>query len=133
MFQTDNQFKAEKATSDDRTPNIAQSTKSLFALLLTSAAFRLVLSSLLASTQELIASTEKAVEDVAGQVEDSVKKVERVAGAGYFDEIRDTGAFVWEGMGEVGEGNSADRVRDEVVVSVQKALRLAHRDRKSVV
>jgi hypothetical protein len=126
MFPTDNQSAADPP--DDLTPNITQSPKSLFALLLTSATFRLILSSLLSSAQGLIASTEKAVEDVAGQVEAGITQVEKVAGAGYFDQIKETGAFVWEGMGEAGGDNTADRLRDEIVTRVQQTLLLAHRD-----
>src|SRR5882724_7712603 len=126
MFPTDNQSAADP--SDDLAPNITQSPKSLFALLLTSATFRLILSSLLSSAQELLASTEKAVEDIAGQVEAGITQVEKVAGAGYFDQIKETGAFVWEGMGEAGGDNTADRLRDEIVTRVQQTLLLAHRD-----
>jgi hypothetical protein len=58
---------------------ITQSTLSLIVLLLTSATFRLILSALLATAQELVASTKKAVEDVAGQLEVGAQQVEKIA------------------------------------------------------
>ena len=90
---------------------ITQSTLSFIVLLLTSATFRLILSALLATAQELVASTEKAVEDVAGQLEVRAQQVEKIAGADYFEKLREASGFVWEGMGETGGDDIADRLR----------------------
>ena len=46
------------------------------------------------------------MEDIAGQVEAGITQVEKVAGAGYFDQIKETGAIVcatmFDNRGSVG-------------------------------
>ena len=119
-----NESTAKQPTSDRPVLDIPRSIQSLLTLLLTSATFRLILSALFASAQELVASAGRAVEGMAGQLDIGVKEMEKAAGAGYFDDVRETGAFVLEGLSE----EAADKLKGEVVKKVQQTLALAHQD-----
>ena len=129
--QPEHQFTDQPPTNEPML-EITQSTLSLIVLLLTSATFRLILSALLATAQGLVASTEKAVEDVAGQLEVGAQQVEKIAGVDYFEKLREASGFVWEGMGETGGDDIADRPRDEVVTRIQQAFILAHQNPEHV-
>lgn len=109
---------------------LAQSTRTLFTLLLTSSAFRAILSSLFAITREVLASTASSVASVAAHIEAGATEVERAA---RLDDISFEGVQgrVAEAFGRAKEAGSdidgvgvegADKLRDQVIGRIQEVL-----------
>lgn len=108
--------------------DLAQSAKSLVTLLLTSSAFRILVSSLFATSRQVIASAASSVGAVAERVEIGAAEVRKAA---QLDDVTFEGV-VGRVSGAVGdtlsEGAAAahvpnegiDKVRDEVVGRVQE-------------
>ncbi|KAF7976112.1 hypothetical protein HWV62_7545 [Athelia sp. TMB] len=121
-------------TSDLST--LTASTRTLFTLLLTSASFRLLISTLLASARELIAGTAGAVAAVSSKVEQGAHRVEDAA---RLDDLTFEGVRARAGEAAIDTmqegvkagarvGQGAERARDEVVGRIQESLALANRN-----
>lgn len=113
--------------------NLAQSTKSLLALLLTSSAFRAILASLFTTTREVLASTASSVAAVAEHIEAGASEVERSARLDNISfegtqerlaEAIDNALEAGKDIGETGvEGTN--RLRDEVIGRLQEVIALS--------
>jgi hypothetical protein len=108
---------------DDQT----QSIRSLVSLVLTSASFHLILSSLFSATREIVAYTASIVGDVAAWVEVEANEVERAAKRGEvrLGEAKETIGDAWAGLGNIAGGTydeSVDRLKDEIIGKVQEKI-----------
>lgn len=113
--------------------NLTQSVKSLLSLILTSASFRLILSSLFSTTREFIASTASSVGNVAGWVEVEAREVEKAAKRGdvRLEETKEKMGDAWARLENIGGGtgnDNFDKLKDEFVDRVQETIIRAHKN-----
>lgn len=104
----------------------------MLVLLLTSSAFRLVLSSFLITAREIMAAVASDVEDVAGKVYAGAEQVERVAKLGDVNlVVNEVQSAVQETIEDVGDAKvkwtefvdvnaDRDRVKDIVLTRIQE-------------